>query len=183
MPSSHAGSVPKAAGHAVRKVEYSVTTAKRVILIAPLLALGMLLFADELARTIARTRVPAPIALPGGAEIRESAVLVRLLGVGAFTGRADAVTTGRTILIRPGLSGHISSDWSNLIRHERVHVRQRLRYGRLYLPRYLAAYAWLWLRHGRGAHLYHPFEVEAQRAVIRPAPDQSADVPLAGPPH
>ncbi|HSL70756.1 MAG TPA: hypothetical protein VK864_10980, partial [Longimicrobiales bacterium] len=59
MASRHAGSVLKAAGDAVRKVEYSVITAKRVILSAPLLALGVLLFADELARTIARTSVPA----------------------------------------------------------------------------------------------------------------------------
>jgi hypothetical protein len=162
-----------------------MTPAKRALLMVPVLGtaalMGAMLCADELVRMIARTAVAAPITLPDGAEIRESAALVGLLGFGAATGQADAVTVGRTILIRPALRHGSAHDWSNLIRHESVHVHQRLRYGRLYLPRYLTAYAWLWLRHGRAAHTYHPFELEAQRAVLHRRPDQSVKVPPSGP--
>jgi len=46
--------------------------------------------------------------------------------------------------------------------HERVHVRQCERWGPLFLPAYLLAGAWQWLR-GREAYRDNPFEVEARR--------------------
>lgn len=46
--------------------------------------------------------------------------------------------------------------------HERVHVRQCERWGPLFLPAYLLAGAWQWLR-GRRAYWDNPFEVEARR--------------------
>ena len=44
--------------------------------------------------------------------------------------------------------------------HERIHVRQCERWGPLFLPAYLLASAWLWLR-GRDPYLDNPFEREA----------------------
>ena len=45
-------------------------------------------------------------------------------------------------------------------RHERVHVRQCERWGPLFLPAYLLASAYLWLK-GRSAYYDNPFEREA----------------------
>lgn len=47
--------------------------------------------------------------------------------------------------------------------HERVHVRQYERWGPLFIPAYLLASGWVWLR-GRHPYLDNPFEVEAYRA-------------------
>lgn len=45
--------------------------------------------------------------------------------------------------------------------HERVHVRQCERWGPLFLPAYLLAGLWQWMR-GRRAYWDNPFEVEAR---------------------
>ena len=44
--------------------------------------------------------------------------------------------------------------------HERVHVRQYERWGLLFVPAYLLAGAWMFLR-GRNAYRDNPFELEA----------------------
>ena len=133
----------------------------------PLLLVGVLffalLFADEIARGVTSTVIPAPVELPPGSEIRESAALVRLLGFGA-PGGAAAVTVGRIILVSPEaarLRTRQQRAWKRMIEHERAHVVQRLQHGRFYLPAYCAIYAGLFLRFGSTAYLHHPFELEA----------------------
>jgi hypothetical protein len=132
----------------------------------------VLLFADELVRTFAGQEIPSPIALPAGTQIREAPRLTRIIG--APSGGAAAVTIGRTILVPrvrlvEGLSGTgaelrllpgdtllLSAEtWRQVIEHERVHVAQRERYGRLYLTIYVFWY----LRRG---YLHHPLEQEAR---------------------
>ena len=78
-------------------------------------------------------------------------------------GGAAAVTVGRTILVPPVAirrgSGHrprfardtlfvSESGWRRIILHERDHVLQRNRYGRLYLP----LYVWWFTRYGYARH-------------------------------
>jgi hypothetical protein len=133
----------------------------------PLLLLGALflalLFADEIARGLTDTVVPAPVELPPRSEIRESATLVKLLGFGA-PGGAGAVTVGRIILVSPEaarLRTRHERAWKRMIEHERAHVVQRLQHGRFYLPAYCLIYGGLWFRYGSTAYLHHPFELEA----------------------
>jgi hypothetical protein len=122
-----------------------------------------LAFADEIAHAVTDKIIPSPVELPPGSDIRESRVLVRLLGFGA-PGGAAAVTVGRTILVSPEiveLRTRRPRAWQRVIVHERAHVVQRLQHGRLYLPTYCAIYAGLFLRFGSTAYLHHPFEREA----------------------
>lgn len=44
--------------------------------------------------------------------------------------------------------------------HERIHVSQYERWGPAFLPAYLSASVWMWLR-GRDPYMDNPFEVEA----------------------
>jgi hypothetical protein len=130
----------------------------------------VLLFADELVRFVAGPPIEPPIPLPPGAEIREAPRLTRIIG--APSGGAAAVTIGRTILIPhlrlyerpsarrprllPGDTLLVSAAvWREVIEHERVHVLQRERHGRMYLPIYVFWY----LRRG---YMQHPFEREAR---------------------
>jgi hypothetical protein len=135
----------------------------RIPLALFLVLFGALLFADEIARAVTDNVIPAPVELPPGSDIRESAALVRLLGFGA-PGGAGAVTVGRTIVVAPEvvlLRTRRPRTWERIIRHERGHVVQRLQHGRMYLPIYCAIYIGLWLRYGSTAYLHHPFEIEA----------------------
>jgi hypothetical protein len=133
----------------------------------PLLLIAALFLAlvgaDEIARAVTSTVIPAPVELPPGSEIRESGALVRVLGFGA-PGGAAAVTVGRIILVSPEaarLRTRHARAWQRMIEHERAHVVQRLQHGRMYLPTYCVIYAGLWLRYGSTAYLHHPFEREA----------------------
>ena len=78
---------------------------------------------------------------------------------------ADALTLGRTVIVR---SGHEHS--VRLIRHERVHVRQWRRYGVAgFGVRYLGAYV-VWrirLKGHHGAYLRIPMEIEAEWVARR----------------
>lgn len=61
--------------------------------------------------------------------------------------------------------GHVVFGQSELAldltrKHEHVHVRQYARWGVFFVPAYLAASAWLYLR-GRDAYRENPFEIEA----------------------
>lgn len=129
--------------------------------------LTALLFADELVRMNGGRMVVSPVTLPANAQIREAPALVR--AIGSVVGGAAAVTVGRTILVprlmvnsgigkgaliaRDTLFAHESA-WRGIIVHERVHVLQRERHGRWYLPLYLYWFA-------RRGYREHPFEREA----------------------
>ena len=138
------------------------------------LALCVLLFADELVRATTHHTIPAPFELPAGVEIRLAPRLTRVIG--APSGGASAVTIGRTILV-PNvrvLSGgrearrvmRTTGDtlvvsravWEHVMRHELVHVQQRERHGRWYLPLYVYWYI-------RRGYVAHPFELEAVSAA------------------
>lgn len=67
-----------------------------------------------------------------------------------------AITLGHIIV------GTHPAELQRLRAHERVHVRQCERWGLFFLPAYLLAGAWQWLR-GRDAYRDNPFEVEARR--------------------
>ena len=67
-----------------------------------------------------------------------------------------AITFGHVIL------GTHAQELERLRAHELVHVRQCERWGPLFLPAYLLAGAWQWVR-GRDAYWDNPFEVEARR--------------------
>ncbi len=69
-------------------------------------------------------------------------------------GGATAMTLGHIVLGRD----RDSLDRTRV--HERIHVRQCERWGPLFIPAYLGASAWLWLR-GADAYRDNPFEREA----------------------
>jgi len=69
-------------------------------------------------------------------------------------GGATAMTLGHVVLARDAESH------ARTRAHERVHVRQCERWGPLFIPAYLAASAWVWLRRG-DAYRDNPFEREA----------------------
>jgi hypothetical protein len=68
----------------------------------------------------------------------------------------EAITLGHVVIARSPRAMALCRA------HERVHVRQCERWGPLFVPAYLAASAWQWLR-GRDAYLDNPFEVQARR--------------------
>jgi hypothetical protein len=65
-----------------------------------------------------------------------------------------AITLGECILGRSAAALDIARD------HEHVHVRQARRWGPLFIPAYLGASAWMFLR-GKRAYRDNPFEVQA----------------------
>lgn len=69
-------------------------------------------------------------------------------------GGGSAMTLGHVILGQDQDCLDFSRD------HEHVHVRQYERWGPFFLPAYLAASAWVWLR-GGSAYFDNPFEREA----------------------
>jgi len=90
---------------------------------------------------------------------------VRVFEVPLLAPGADAMTLGRTVLMRRG-----HGDDSRLVAHELVHVQQWSRLGVVgFLRRYLAAYAknLTRLRNHRAAYLAIPLEVEARERARR----------------
>lgn len=81
---------------------------------------------------------------------------------------AAAMTLGHAIF------GQTPSDLDRTRRHEHVHVAQFARWGVFFVPAYLAASTYLYLR-GRDGYLENPFEVEAY-AVDDPRRRGSATV-------
>lgn len=73
---------------------------------------------------------------------------------------ADAITLGRTVIVRERCAGS-----ERLLRHERVHVEQWQRLGVVtFAVSYLGSYL-LWRLRGRnhrGAYLHIPLEIEAE---------------------
>ena len=82
------------------------------------------------------------------------AALLRRLPI---SGGAAAMTFGHVVVGRNQRTLDLTRT------HERVHVRQCERWGPAFIPAYLLASAWAWLR-GRGAYLGNRFEREAYRA-------------------
>ena len=71
--------------------------------------------------------------------------------------RFGAITLGHVILaIDAPTADHLRA-------HERVHVRQYEAWGLLFVPAYLGASVWQWLR-GRDPHRDNPFEKAAHAA-------------------
>jgi len=66
-----------------------------------------------------------------------------------------AITFGHVIL-----ATHLN-ELERLRAHERVHVSQCERWGPMFMPAYVIAGAWQWVR-GRRAYWDNPFEVEAR---------------------
>lgn len=68
--------------------------------------------------------------------------------------RILAMTLGHSILGQSAAALEVSRD------HEHVHVRQYERWGPAFVPAYLAASVWMWIR-GRDPYRDNPFEKEA----------------------
>jgi hypothetical protein len=150
-----------------RRLKRAVPAAAAALISASLCSL---LFADELVRATTTRTTPAPFDLPPGVEIRLAPRLTRIIG--APSGGASAVTVGRTILVphmrvlaaaqEARATMRMSGDtlilsrplWDQVMSHEVVHVAQRERFGRWYLP----IYVYWYIRRGYAAH---PFEREA----------------------
>ena len=81
-------------------------------------------------------------------------LLVWVLRWVPIAGGAAAMTLGHCVIARTAADLDRSRD------HELVHVAQYERWGPLFVPAYLAASAWLWLR-GCDPYLDNPFEEEA----------------------
>lgn len=92
----------------------------------------------------------------GVLEISGGGVTRFLSRFSAVPGAISAITLGHVVL------GATQHDLDRTRIHERVHVRQYERWGPLFIPAYLSASVWLWLR-CRDPYLENPFEVEAYR--------------------
>ena len=96
----------------------------------------------------------------GVVEVHGGFVTWFLRGGMPWFGSAAAMTLGHVILGRDVDCLDHSRD------HEHVHVRQYERWGPAFIPAYLAASAWCWLR-GYNAYFDNPFEREAYDADER----------------
>lgn len=95
----------------------------------------------------------------------ELAETVRVVEVPFLTPGADAMTLGRTVLVRRGHTNR-----AQLMAHELVHVQQWDRLGApAFLAQYLGAYVrnLARLRRHRAAYLAIPLEVEARERARR----------------
>ena len=100
----------------------------------------------------------------------ELAETVRVVQVPFLALGADAMTLGRTVLVRAGHAGS-----RQLMAHELVHVQQWDRLGApAFLAQYLGSYArnLARLRRHRAAYLAIPLEVEARERARRWAETQ-----------
>lgn len=97
--------------------------------------------------------------LPAGARFRRVGGVLEIAALRQRPRRRwpfAAITFGHVIL------GTHEQELERLRAHEQVHVRQCERWGPLFLPAYLLAGVWQWVR-GRKAYWDNPFEVEARR--------------------
>lgn len=112
------------------------------------------MFADELTRGLPVRTAEPPLDLPHGVDIRYSDRLVAYIGRGTPSGRARAVTLGSVIIVPRRFDTMSPEAQRRVLRHELVHVQQRDRYGRFYLP----LYGLLYVMHG---YSEHPLERDA----------------------
>jgi hypothetical protein len=128
---------------------------------SPTTLLGLALAGLALAGRGRAARVGGVLEAHGGLAVP---LLERLMPGGG----AVAIALGHVIVARDAasLEQHRA--------HERVHVRQAERWGPLFVPAYLAAGLWAWLR---GGHPYRDnrFEREAERAVLAVTRDSRSD--------
>jgi hypothetical protein len=94
----------------------------------------------------------------GVLEVHGGLVTWILTNCTLLEGGASAMTLGHVVLGRDEFLLDLTRD------HERVHVRQCERWGPLFLPAYLLASFYIFLRGGR-AYRDNPFEREAYDAV------------------
>jgi hypothetical protein len=90
----------------------------------------------------------------GVVEIHGPALDWALRTLTPWCGGAVAITFGHVVLARDQAALDCTRS------HERVHVGQYERWGPFFIPAYLAAGVWAWLR-GRDAYYDNPFEREA----------------------
>jgi hypothetical protein len=126
-------------------------TAKLVFAIVLGVFLIITMYATELTRLFVADVAEAPMPLPHGVDIRYSDPLVAVIGKGTSTGKASAVTLGYTIVVREQFGSLPLAERKRIISHELVHVEQRRKYWRFYLP----LYGILYLARGYSGH---PFE-------------------------
>ncbi|MES2917866.1 MAG: hypothetical protein V4729_04530 [Pseudomonadota bacterium] len=90
-------------------------------------------------------------------------VLELALGAAPYRGRLPfhAITLGHVIV------GTDPATLAQLRAHEFVHVRQYERWGPFFIPAYLGAGLYLWLR-GKNPHHDNPFEVQAREQSGEP---------------
>lgn len=105
----------------------------------------------------------APLAWLGGGRWQVVGGVLEVYGGGVrwllrhavpLPGGALAMTLGHVVL------GCDAACLERTRAHERVHVRQAERWGAFFIPAYLGASLWAWLR-GRHPYLDNPFEREA----------------------
>jgi hypothetical protein len=120
-----------------------------IVLVTAFLLISM--YATELTRLFAHRLADPPVQLPHGVDIRYSDPLVDLIGKGTPTGKATAVTLGYTIVVRSHFDSLPLTERQRVITHELIHVQQRRKYWRFYLP----LYGVLYLARGYSSH---PFE-------------------------
>jgi hypothetical protein len=101
---------------------------------------------------------PRQRVVDGVLEVHGGLVTWLLTHCTLLDGGASAMTLGHVVLGRDEMLLDLTRD------HERVHVRQCERWGPLFLPAYLLASLFIFLRGGR-AYRDNPFEREAYDAV------------------
>jgi len=108
-----------------------------------------------LAALLAFTRGGKWKIVTGVLEVHGGGVTRLLSRFTAMGGPISAITLGHVVV------GATQSDLDRTRLHERVHVRQYERWGPLFIPAYLFASYWIWLRRSGHPYLDNPFEVEA----------------------
>jgi hypothetical protein len=93
--------------------------------------------------------------IDGVLEIYGGGVTQMISRFSATPGPISAITLGHVVV------GATQSELNRTRLHERVHVRQYERWGPLFIPAYLFASFWIWLRRCGHPYLDNPFEVEA----------------------
>jgi hypothetical protein len=117
---------------------------------APSSVVGLLFLFPTLGTGGAAQVVDGVLELSGGAA---EWWLRRVVGLW-LRGGASAMTLGHVVLGRDGRALQTTRA------HERVHVRQCECWGPIFIPAYLLASLWMWLR-GREPYRDNPFEREA----------------------
>jgi hypothetical protein len=123
-----------------RDVIAKLKFARTVLLIVVAAFLITSMYATELTRLFVHHVAEPPMPLPRGVDIRYSDPLVDIIGRGTSTGKATAVTLGYTIVVRSQFDSLSLTERKRVISHELMHVQQRRKYWRFYLPLYGVLY-------------------------------------------